>query len=152
MRYAYGNSYHLKHGRKPKRLYTIWKKMRQRCNDHNAINYKNYGGRGISICSEWNDFAAFRIWAFNNGYAENLTLDRIDNDLGYSPDNCRWSTYKEQAKNRRTTIYIECNGETKTITEWSEISKIPYGTIHGRLSRGWEAQRAIFEAINHGCA
>lgn len=87
------------------RIYSIWCGMKQRCRDVNAINYRHYGGKGIKVCDEWvNNLQAFHEWAMANGYADHLTLDRIDNDKGYSPDNCRWVTMKEQQNNRSNNV------------------------------------------------
>lgn len=93
------------------RLYEIWKNMRQRCNNKNNRDFKYYGARGITICEEWNDYPTFLVWAMSHGYRDNLTLDRIDNDNGYSPDNCRWATRKVQVANRRKKEPVEKNQE-----------------------------------------
>lgn len=92
----------IKHGESQTRLYSIWKGMNKRCSNPATKSYEVYGGRGISVCDEWKqDYNAFREWALSHGYDEKLTLDRINNDLGYSPNNCKWATKAEQSQNRR---------------------------------------------------
>ena len=121
------------HGGHGSRLYTIWAHMKSRCLDPDGDCYQHYGGRGISICDEWKDsFAAFSKWARANGYADNLTIDRIDNDKGYSPDNCRWADAETQCRNRVSNINITIGNATKTLTEWCEIFELDYATIHAR--------------------
>lgn len=136
---------HTTHGQTHTRLYRIWAAMKNRATNPNSPDYTHYGGRGITICSEWlHDFAAFRDWALSHGYADDLSIDRIDNDKGYSPDNCRWATRKEQDENRRCNHLITYKGETKTLNQWAEQFHIPYGTLHQRLTRyGWSIEKAL---------
>jgi heme-degrading monooxygenase HmoA len=110
--------------------------MRERCNTKSSTSYKNYGGRDIKVCSEWDDYPAFRDWANENGYRDGLSIDRINNNGNYEPNNCRWATSKQQARNKRDTVYYEINGETKPIIEWAEILNKPYKRIIQRHNRG----------------
>lgn len=119
------------------RLYNIWQGMKHRCNNPNDARYERYGGRGIHVCEEWEkDFIAFRNWSFENGYEDGLTIDRIDNDRGYSPDNCRWATLKEQSNNRSTNINITIGNSTRNLMEWCEIFGLDYKKIYARYRRG----------------
>ena len=134
-----------KHGLRHTILYDTWRHIRGRYYRVTDKAYKNYGGRGITVCDEWrNDPVAFYNWAMSNGWQKGLSLDRIDNDKGYSPDNCRWTDRKTQNNNRRCTPHITYNGETHTIKEWSEITGIKYHTLFVRIvTRGWELDRVF---------
>ena len=132
------------HGDRHTRLYNIWTHMKQRCKNQNRGNFKHYGGRGIKICPEWeHDFIVFRDWALANGYRDDLTIDRIDNDGDYCPENCRWATPEEQLNNTHRNHRIIVNGEEMTIAEASRRYKVPYDTIQRRISCGWSPERAI---------
>lgn len=125
-------------------LFSIWCGVRKRCLSPKASNYSNYGGRGISICKEWKDnYDSFRIWSIKNGYRQGLSLDRIDNNSGYSPENCRWTTPIVQQNNRRSNINIAYNGETHTLKEWSRIIGISYSTLYQRYKYGWNIKRML---------
>ncbi len=133
------------HGMTGTRLYGIWTKMVQRTTNEKDERYEDYGGRGITMCEEWRkSFEAFKMWAVENGYAENLTIDRINNDRGYSPDNCRWVTKKVQMRNTRRTHFLTFRGETKCITDWAEETGISRAVIDARINRlGWSVERAL---------
>lgn len=125
-----------RHGYATSRLYGIWTGMKQRCTNTKDPRYDDYGGRGISVCDDWSKFENFRDWALEHGYSDNLSIDRHDNDLGYSPDNCRWSDRVTQQNNRRNSHYFTYAGETKTITEWSRHLGVSYSTLWYRVERG----------------
>lgn len=136
-----------KHGLRKTRLYNTWANMKKRCYNKNDKRYKNYGGRGIIMCDEWqNDFMSFYNWAINNGYKENLTIDRIDVNGNYEPNNCRWATIKIQANNTTTNHYITYNNETHTIAEWADILNINYAKLHARITKSkWNIERAFMQ-------
>jgi hypothetical protein len=141
------------HHREPLRLYNIWNGMKRRCDNPDLPNYKNYGGRGISVCEEWkNSFDSFRSWAFANGYAANLSIDRIDVNGDYKPENCRWADRKTQNNNTRANHYVEYRGERKTIAEWADETGVDPNTIYPRLNKyGWSVGEALgFEARKGG--
>lgn len=122
------------HGYTGTRTYRVWKGMWSRTTNPNVREYKSYGGRGISVCDRWQTFENFLA---DMGEAPpNLSLDRIDNDRGYEPGNCRWATTKQQTSNRRTTVLIEYSGETMTLSAAASLAKVRYDTAYRRLKRG----------------
>lgn len=140
-----------KHGGTDTKLFRLWIHMKERCSNPNHKSYKDYGGRGISVCPEWKDFPTFRDWAISKNYEEDsdfmkCTLDRIDVDGDYSPDNCRFVSMKEQCNNRRNNHWLIYKGEEHTIAQWSELLDIPQATLYKRVELGWrEAQILGFE-------
>ncbi len=137
-----------KHGGKGTRLWSIYHNMKSRCYNSTTPAYHFYGERGIKVCSEWlNDFTNFREWALNNGYSDDLTLDRIDVNGDYCPLNCRWSTSKEQALNTRRNKMVTVNGETKPLSLWCEYFGINYRTVQDRLHRGWDIELALTSPV-----
>ncbi len=139
-----------KHGKarrgKKTRLYGIWVRMRQRCNDPNTDDYEGYGGRGIKVCDEWDDFLAFQNWAHSNGYKNKLTIERIDNDGDYEPNNCKWICLEKQARNKRNNHFIEFNGVCRTLAEWSEVTGIDSSLLRYRLEH-WGTEKALTTKI-----
>ncbi len=137
----------LKHGKTNTRLFHIFATMKQRCYNNNNTDYKNYGGRGIKICDDWLDnFASFYNWSMSNGYKENLTIDRIDNNKGYSPDNCRWVGVETQARNKRNNIQITYLGKTQPLKIWCQELNLPYRTIFNRYKYlHWQDPVTLFE-------
>lgn len=135
-----------KHSMSHSRLYSIWHSMKQRCNNQNSYPYPDYGGRGIRVCEEWNtDFTAFMKWAYENGYSDELTLDRIDNDKGYSPDNCRWTTMLVQRNNTRANKLLTINGRTMNASQWAKELGISRYTIYSRIRKGWSDEDVLLK-------
>ena len=127
-----------------RRLKSIYYGMKQRCYNQNGINYKYYGGKGIFICDEWlNDFEKFYEWSLQNGYSDNLTIDRIDSNKEYSPDNCKWSTKKEQAYNRSMSVKLTLNGRIMYMTEWAEELEIDKKILSWRYNNGWSDEEIL---------
>lgn len=131
------------------RLYVIWLNMRARCKNKNNTSYYRYGGRGISICAEWDkDFAGFMRWAIASGYRDGLSIERIDIDDGYKPENCKWIKKKQQYLNRSDSHLITAFGKTQTIKEWADETGIKYDTIERRINKyGWPPEKAVSELI-----
>jgi|AGTN01.1.fsa_nt_gi hypothetical protein len=129
---------------KQTRLYMIWGGMRQRCSNPNHIGYKDYGGRGITVCDEWKSFKAFHTWAMSNGYTDGMSIDRKDNDASYCPSNCQWIPREEQGIHTHRIHFLTLNGATKSITEWSRLTGIGRATITKRINiLGWPIERAL---------
>lgn len=114
------------------RLYNAWQNMYSRCNNENNTKFKYYGGRGITVCNDWKDYMVFREWALKHGYSDDLTLDRIDVNGNYCPENCRWVTWTQQQRNRRSNHIVA----GKTLMEWAEITGLKYQTLVSRANRG----------------
>lgn len=132
------------HGCAKTPIYFVYYNMIDRCHYPKDHKYRLYGARGIKVCDEWrNNKNKFFEWAFAHGYKKGLSLDRIDNDGDYTPENCRWATVKQQANNRRTNHVVCINGEKHTITEWANISGVHKSTIRERILRGWEGEKLL---------
>ena len=136
------------HGMTGGRLYQEWRDIKKRCYNHGSRNFKDYGGRGITVCTEWlNSFEAFRDWALANGYCDDLTIDRIDNNGPYCPENCRWLTMKEQGNNKRSNRVLTYRDKSQTMTQWAEELNISYDALKKRISYGWNVERALTTPI-----
>lgn len=132
------------HGMSKQPLHNKWISMTQRCSNPHGKRYKNYGGRDISVCKEWlNSFEAFYEWSMKNGYASNLTLDRIDNNGNYCPENCRYITNAQQQLNRSNNHYVAINGISKTIKEWCDLSGVNRNLFNWRLWYGWTGVKLL---------
>ena len=126
-----------------KRLREIWRSMKKRCENPNCKDYKHYGAHGLRVCKEWQDFDTFKEWALAHGYDDTKTLDRMNNNVGYSPTNCRWISRRRQAYNRTTNRFITIDGQTRTLKEWSVRYGIGDDVILHRIESGWSVEDAI---------
>lgn len=138
------------HGGRHERLYLVWMDMRRRCYDPKEMGYKNYGGRGIKVCDEWHDYSEFRKWALEHGYDENAargecTLDRIDVNGDYCPENCRWTNMKAQCSNKRNNRYLTYCSETKTVKQWIETLGLRGSTVYNRLKVGFLPSAVLYK-------
>lgn len=137
------------HGMTGTHLYRCYRQMLDRCYRSNNDHYHMYGGRGITVCEEWRSgFEAFRDWAFKNGYQEKLSLDRIDVNGNYAPDNCRWISLEDQCHNKRQSRMYEFNGKVQDIAQWANEYGLKYATLAGRLDRGWDIETALTKPID----
>lgn len=142
---------HRTHGHHPQgkqsRTYTAWCLMRSRCSDPSNKRFADYGGRGITVCPRWEKFENFL--ADMGEKPERLTLDRIDNERGYEPGNCRWATWEQQARNKRNSRFLTFGGETLTLAEWAERTGIQRGTIAARIDKfGWSVETALMRPVH----
>ena len=138
------------HRRKDERLYSVYRNMKNRCENKNNKAFKWYGGKGIKVCDEWNGeqgYENFKKWALSTGYLPSLTLDRIDSDGNYEPNNCRWASWKTQQNNRSNNRFITFDGETLSISEWAERLGTTYGTLKTRINLGWNIEDVLTKPI-----
>ena len=133
------------HGQSGTKIYRLWSMMLDRCNNPKSTFYSHYGERGIKVCSRWNVFENF--YTDMGERPAGKSLDRIDNDKNYSPENCKWSTYREQNNNRRTNRMLTYQGKTQTLQQWSEELGLKYNTLQTRVQRGWPDHRVLGEPI-----
>lgn len=141
-----GNVSRKTHGDSYTRLYKIFRAMHFRC-EHVTTRSKYYINKGIEVCQEWKGYTVFRSWALSNGYSDNLSIDRIDNSKGYSPENCRWATRTEQQQNRDVCISITYMGITKSVREWAEYLNINSNTLRNRFFHKWSIEKALTTPI-----
>ena len=133
------------HGKSNTRLYKIWGNMKSRCYNPNSARFSSYGMRGISVCEEWkNNFQSFYEWAITNGYNDTLSIDRIDVNGNYCPENCRWATSKEQGNNKSDSRFLTYKGKTQTLAQWAEENGIKTTTLHARINYyNWDIEKAL---------
>lgn len=128
---------------KEARLYRIWVSMKNRCQNPNNYSYHNYGGRGITVCKEWQHYESFAEWALSHGYTDELLIERNDNNGPYCPENCRWATRKEQNCNTRQNHWLTYDGRTMTISQWAEATGLSQSAIFCRIQKGWSVEKTL---------
>jgi len=136
-----------KHGKSKSQIWSIHRSMMDRCYLRTSSAFKNYGGRGIAVCKRWHDFENF--YADMGDKPKGMTLERVDNDGSYTPDNVRWASYKDQANNRRCNVVLEFQGRKQTMQQWSDEMGLKIQTVWARLNRGWSVDRALTEEVRH---
>jgi hypothetical protein len=142
--YSLGNKNAVKHGSSHTKLYAIWRHIKNRCYGNDPQHRRYYAERGIKMCERWlNSFENFQGWAISCGYKDGLTIDRINVNGDYSPENCRWATRREQSNNRRVTLFLTLNGITRALSDWAEVAGLPYHVVFKRYKQGWNAERII---------
>lgn len=133
-----------KHNLRNSKIYETWSNIKKRCYNARSTRYKWYGAKNIKMCDEWkNDFKTFYDWSINNGYKEPLTIDRIDVNGNYEPNNCRWVDWKQQQQNKNSNINITYKNQTKCIAEWARIFNINRATLQWRIKQGWKIDEAL---------
>jgi len=152
LRMSSWNTHGLARGNTQK-LYNVWKNMMSRCYNTKNKGFRKYGERGISVCLDWHDVKVFVSWATQNGYAEGLQIDRMDNDGNYEPTNCRFVTNRMNCRNTRTNKPLTISGETKCIAEWSEDRRCVVGedTLRARIRLGWSNEAALLTPSTSSC-
>lgn len=135
-----------KHGGHGTLTYSRWKSMMQRCHDVKHVGYPRYGGAGVTVCERWRDFASF-LTDMGECPSKEMTLDRVRNEVGYEPGNCRWATKTEQSRNRSTVVMLTHNDETKSVSEWAAQAGMSQNTLSMRLRLGWSLERALTQPL-----
>jgi hypothetical protein len=135
------------HGMAGTPIYAIYRSMMQRCYDKNSQAYNRYGGRGINVCDQWQQFEGF--YDAMGDKPKDMSLDRIDNNGDYSPENVKWANAKTQANNRKSNVVLEHNGKKQTMQQWSDELGLKVGTVWARLNRGWNISQALTKGVSH---
>lgn len=125
------------------KLYILWGAMISRATNSNRWDSKYYSDKGIEVCAEWQDFVKFKEWALNNGYEDGLSIDRKDNSKGYEPSNCRWIPLEDQNSNKTSNVFLEYNGERKTLAEWGRIAGLSWDVLHRRIEKDLSVEEIL---------